>query len=58
MAAPIAPAVELPIRDGETKAPTEQEITPWDVQSAQDKEGNALAFDYTAISQYVHLLVS
>lgn len=53
MAAPTAPAVELPIRDSEAKAATEQEITPWDVQSAQDKDGNAIAFDYAALSQYV-----
>jgi len=33
----------------ETKA-TEQEITPWDVTAGTDAEGNALAFDYGAIS--------
>jgi len=53
MAAP-APATELPIREeeGDKKtAATEQEINPWDVQAGQDEQGNALQFDYVAISQ-------
>ncbi|KAF2007643.1 tryptophanyl-tRNA synthetase [Amniculicola lignicola CBS 123094] len=29
---------------------TEQEINPWDVQAAVDEDGNALEFDYPAIS--------
>lgn len=46
----------LPIREGEEKkAAAEQEINPWDVQAAIDEHGNALAFDYEAISKYVHL---
>lgn len=53
MAAP-ASTTELPIREEEQKGATEQEINPWDVQAAQDQDGNALAFDYVAISQYVH----
>ena len=50
-----APATELPIREaeGEKKAgATEQEINPWDVQAGQDEQGNALQFDYVAISKY------
>jgi tryptophanyl-tRNA synthetase len=49
---------ELPIRDGEQKVASEQEINPWDVQAAQDKDGNSLAFDYVAISQCVQLRIS
>lgn len=47
----------LPIREGEgeKKAAAEQEINPWDVHAAIDEHGNALAFDYEAISKYVHL---
>jgi tryptophanyl-tRNA synthetase len=52
MAAP-APTTELPIREAGQKDATEQEINPWDVQAAQDQDGNALAFDYAAISKYV-----
>lgn len=51
MAAPRA-ETELPIRDGDKNAATEQQIDPWDVQAAHDEHGNALAFDYVAISQY------
>lgn len=54
MAAPQA-TTELPIREGEEKGATEQEINPWDVQAGQDQEGNALAFDYVAISKYVQI---
>jgi hypothetical protein len=54
MAAPQA-TTELPIREGEEKGATEQEINPWDVQAGHDQEGNALAFDYVAISKYVHI---
>jgi tryptophanyl-tRNA synthetase len=50
MAAP-PPTEELPIREGEKKASTEQEINPWDVQAGQDEQGNTLQFDYVAISQ-------
>jgi tryptophanyl-tRNA synthetase len=50
MAAP-PPTEELPIREGENKASTEQEINPWDVQAGQDEQGNTLQFDYVAISQ-------
>jgi tryptophanyl-tRNA synthetase len=50
MAAPEI-TTELPIRDGEKKGSTEQEINPWDVQAGQDEQGNTLAFDYVAISQ-------
>jgi tryptophanyl-tRNA synthetase len=50
MAAP-ATTTELPVREAEKKASTEQEINPWDVQAGQDEEGNALQFDYVAISQ-------
>jgi hypothetical protein len=32
---------------------TEQQIDPWSVKAATDEQGNALAFDYEAISQYV-----
>jgi hypothetical protein len=55
MAEPGAETV-LPIREGEgeKKAAAEQEINPWDVQAAIDENGNALAFDYVAISQYAH----
>lgn len=48
---------ELPIREGEVKGATEQEINPWDVQAGQDQEGNTLAFDYVAISKYVSVLI-
>jgi len=48
-------STELPIRDGEQKAAAEQQIDPWDVQAGQDEQGNALAFDYVAISQYVQV---
>lgn len=41
----------LPIREGEKKTSTEQQIDPWDVQAGHDENGNALAFDYVAISQ-------
>lgn len=51
MAAPETKTI-LPIRDGEKDAATEQQIDPWDVQAAHDKDGNALAIDYVAISQY------
>jgi tryptophanyl-tRNA synthetase len=56
MAEPGAETV-LPIREGEgeKKAAAEQEINPWDVQAAIDEHGNALAFDYEAISKYAHL---
>lgn len=58
MAEPGAETV-LPIREGEgegaKKAAAEQEINPWDVQAAIDEHGNALAFDYEAISKYVRL---
>lgn len=55
MAEPGAETV-LPIREGEgeKKAAAEQEINPWDVQAAVDENGNTLAFDYVAISQYAH----
>lgn len=45
----------LPLREGEgqKKAAAEQEINPWDVQAGTDENGNALQFDYMAISQYV-----
>lgn len=46
---------ELPIRDGEKNAATEQQIDPWDVQAAHDEHGNALALDYVAISQYAQV---
>ena len=52
-----APESTIPIREavaegGEVKkAATEQQIDPWEVQAAQDEDGNALAFDYTAISE-------
>jgi tryptophanyl-tRNA synthetase len=51
----VAPetSAELPIRETEKKGSTEQEINPWDVQAGQDEQGNSLAFDYVAISQYV-----
>jgi tryptophanyl-tRNA synthetase len=52
MAAPETTA-ELPVREAEKKGSTEQEINPWDVQAGQDEQGNALAFDYVAISQSV-----
>lgn len=54
MAEPGAETV-LPIREGagEKKAATEQEINPWDVQAGKDENGNALEFDYVAISRYV-----
>jgi tryptophanyl-tRNA synthetase len=54
MAAPETTA-ELPLREGEKKGSTEQEINPWDVQAGQDEQGNMLQFDYVAISQYVLL---
>jgi tryptophanyl-tRNA synthetase len=41
----------LPIREGEKKPSSEQQIDPWDVQAGHDENGNALAFDYVAISQ-------
>ncbi|KAF5003554.1 hypothetical protein F66182_16119, partial [Fusarium sp. NRRL 66182] len=52
MAEPGAETV-LPIREGEgaKRAAAEQEINPWDVQAAIDEHGNALAFDYEAISK-------
>lgn len=55
MAEPAGQTV-LPIREGEDekKAAAEQEINPWDVQAAIDEHGNALAFDYEAISKYVY----
>ena len=58
MAEPGAETV-LPIREGEgaKRAAAEQEINPWDVQAAIDEHGNALAFDYEAISKYVRLEV-
>ena len=31
---------------------TEQKIDPWAVSAAIDEQGNALAFDYEAISRY------
>lgn len=43
----------LPIREEEKRQAMEQQIDPWDVQAAHDEEGNVLAFDYTAIAQYV-----
>lgn len=43
----------VPIRDEEKRAAMEQQIDPWDVQAAQDEQGNVLAFDYVAISQCV-----
>lgn len=46
------PETVVPIRDTEKHAATEQEINPWDVQAAHDDQGNVLAFDYVAISQY------
>lgn len=46
---------EIPIRDGERNAATEQIIDPWDVQAAHDEDGNVLALDYVAISQYAEL---
>ncbi|KAI9735712.1 MAG: hypothetical protein M1818_006320 [Claussenomyces sp. TS43310] len=50
MAAP-EPTTELPIREGENNAAAEQKIDPWAVQAARDEQGNAVAFDYLAISQ-------
>lgn len=49
------PETIVPIHDAEKHAATEQEINPWDVQAAHDDQGNVLAFDYVAISQYVAL---
>lgn len=46
-------AAVLPIREEEKRQVMEQQIDPWDVQAAHDEEGNVLAFDYVAISQYV-----
>lgn len=44
----------LPIREEEKQqGAMEQEINPWDVQAAQDENGNILAFNYVAISQCV-----
>ena len=34
---------------------TEQQIDPWSVTTATDEQGNALAFDYEAISKYAML---
>ena len=46
------PIHEKPAEDGASKpAATEQNIDPWDVQAATDEHGNALAFDYPAISK-------
>lgn len=54
-----APETTIPIREKEDeepkKASTEQEINPWDVQAGHDAQGNALAFDYVAISKYAPL---
>lgn len=53
--ASTAPETVIPIREKEDEEPkavsTEQEINPWDVQAAHDSEGNALSFDYVAISK-------
>jgi hypothetical protein len=50
------PIHEKPTEEGTSKpAATEQHIDPWDVQAATDEQGNALAFDYSAISKLVHL---
>lgn len=57
MAAPANETV-VPIRDDEKRAVMEQQIDPWDVQAAQDEEGNVLAFDYVAISQYATFFLS
>lgn len=46
-----APESEL-VAHGSKSAATEQQIDPWDVRAARDEQGNALAFDYVAISQY------
>lgn len=48
-------AAVLPIREEDKPQAMEQQIDPWDVQAAHDAEGNVLAFDYVAISQYVSL---
>ena len=46
----------VPVGDATEKhSITEQEINPWDVQAARDEQGNALAFDYVAISKCVCL---
>jgi hypothetical protein len=46
------PIHEKPTEDGSSKpAATEQHIDPWAVTAATDEQGNALAFDYPAISR-------
>jgi len=41
----------LSISETANKGSVEQQIDPWSVQAATDAEGNALAFDYEAISK-------
>lgn len=43
--------------NGSHSAATEQQIDPWDVQAGRDEQGNALAFDYVAISQYAAIVI-
>ena len=50
---PVDKPATLPIREEEKRQAVEQQIDPWDVQAAHDEHGNVLAFDYTAIAQYV-----
>lgn len=41
----------LSLTETATTHVTEQQIDPWSVKAATDEQGNALAFDYEAISQ-------
>lgn len=46
-------ASELPLRSVPTETSSEQEghIDPWSVNAGKDSQGNALAFDYVALSK-------
>lgn len=62
MATPeVPPKSEVIVPITEQAAPAteqEQQIDPWSVDAGQDSQGNALAFDYLAISKYARCKLS